>query len=123
MAYNNIEYGFRVGNASLIDDRLVLSKADMRAVSDVRMPDKYFALCSDDNCIYVYSKLNEKQTGSNDTGRFRLYTTAEDVDLPVVDVLMNLKDNKFESIVEDKKAKINLPFTIKDGKICAIFEG
>lgn len=120
MPYNNVEYGFRVGNASKIDDRLVLSKEEMRLISDIRMPNKYFALCSDDQKLYVYDVSNERLMGSNDTGRFRVYASAEDA--PVADIMMNLNNNEFESIVDNNVAKIDLPFTVKDGMICAVFD-
>lgn len=122
MAYNNIEYGFKIGNASVVDDRLVLTKLQMRDINDLRMPDVYFAVCADDSKLYVYNRKNEKLLGSNDTGRFRVYESATPVDVKVDDVQLNLHDNVLESVVEDKVAKLNLPFTVRDGKICAIFE-
>lgn len=59
--------GFVITTQEPIDNRLVMSKAQMRSVADERMPQHYFSLCSDDNRIYVYDKNN---TPSVETGKF-----------------------------------------------------
>jgi len=61
--------GFVVTTQEPIDFRLVLTKEQMRTTIDERMPDNYFALCPDDNCIYYYDKNN---TVDVQTGKFRL---------------------------------------------------
>lgn len=50
-----------------IDDTLVLSKAQMLAVSDAKMPEKYFAVCTDDGKFYTYDK---SATPNATTGKF-----------------------------------------------------
>lgn len=62
--------GFTVTTKEPIDSRLVLTKAEMAAMLKGRMPASYFALCSDDGKLYLYSEANEKLA---DIGRFRLY--------------------------------------------------
>ena len=50
-----------------IDETLVLTKAEMLAINDSVMPNKYFALCSDDDKMYLYDK---SATPSAETGKF-----------------------------------------------------
>lgn len=50
-----------------IDDKFVLSKEEMLAVSDTVMPEKYFSVCTDDGKLYVYDK---SATASAETGKF-----------------------------------------------------
>lgn len=69
MALINVSTGFHIGSPVAIDDRLVLSKENMRTIEDGLMPDIYFALCRDDNKIYVYKRTN---TIDSKTGRFRI---------------------------------------------------
>lgn len=83
-----------------IDDKFVLSKAEMLAVSDTVMPEKYFAVCTDDGKLYVYDK---NATASAETGKFSVveggggggsidaYTKAE------TDALLDAKQDTLES--------------------------
>ena len=64
----NIPSAFNLGAAVPIDTRLVLTKAQMKAMNDNTMPSVYFALCSDDNAFYLYSKNN---TVDANLGKFR----------------------------------------------------
>lgn len=70
----SLPQGFKVGTAEAIDSRLVLSKNEMLTVKDSLMPQIYFALCKDDNLIYIYNKANEVDL---ETGKFRLYNSTE----------------------------------------------
>lgn len=120
MAFNNIEYGFRVGTSVPIDDRFMLTKEEMRDMSDLRMPESYFAVCLNDNKLYVYRKNNERLIGPEDTGRFRIATPDDHV---TSDVLVNLRNNRMESVIDAQGiANIKLPFTVQDGMVCAVFE-
>lgn len=65
----NIMAPFKRGGAFPIDDTLVLSKAEMLAVNDNTMPDKYFCVCSDNGKFYVYDK---SAAPSAETGKYRL---------------------------------------------------
>lgn len=69
----HIPYPFEVLSQAPIDVRLVLSKAEMKAVVSARMPDVYVAVCTDDGNLYVYNKENTKD---DETGKFRLYKSA-----------------------------------------------
>lgn len=69
----NLPQGFKVGAAEAVDARLILSKAEMKNTKDSLMPSFYFAVCSDDGKLYIYSKSNEV---NEDTGKFRVYGTS-----------------------------------------------
>ena len=82
----NVNAGFAVGAGVPIDERLVLTQAEMLAINENTMPDVYFATCKDDGKLYLYNKNNS----FNDiTGYFSLYEsqpyidsiTQEDIDL------------------------------------------
>ena len=66
--------GFQVSSAAPIDTRILLSKAEILEISkkgsikSLLMPDTYFAVCSTDDQLYVWDKLNEIDPV---TGRFR----------------------------------------------------
>lgn len=66
----NFPNGFRITSQEPIDIRLVLTKAEMKATVDARMPETYMAVCKDDGQLYIY-----KSTNSVDevTGKFRIY--------------------------------------------------
>lgn len=59
--------GFERTAGFALDSTFVLTKAQMLAINDDNMPPKYFALCSDDNKMYVYDKA---ATPSAETGKF-----------------------------------------------------
>lgn len=60
---------FQLTSNEPIDTRLILTKNEMRAINDERMPDLYFTICSDDNQLYIY---NKSSTASGDLGKFNL---------------------------------------------------
>lgn len=66
----NIGAPFKRGGAFPIDETLVLTKAEMLAINDNTMPDKYFCICSDDGKLYMYDKT---ATPSAETGKYKLY--------------------------------------------------
>lgn len=75
----NFPTGFNTTSNEPIDSRLILTKAQMyNAHIDLAMPDTYFAICSDDDRIYIYKSSNSVDTY---TGKFRLLTK----NLPVTD--------------------------------------
>ena len=63
-----VNAGFAVGAGVPIDERLVLTKAEMLAINENTMPDVYFATCKDDGKFYVFNKSN---TTSETTGKFK----------------------------------------------------
>ena len=64
----NFPNGFIITSQEPIDSRIVLTKAEMAAMKKARMPQVYFAVCSDDSKIYIYNAENEVDPT---TGRFR----------------------------------------------------
>lgn len=56
-----------------VDDRLVLTKAQMLSMKKSGMPEVYFALCSEDGQMYSYDKSNEP---SDETGYFKKMTSS-----------------------------------------------
>lgn len=65
-----ISQGFTRRGDFAIDDTLTLTKAEMLAMDDDLMPDKYFTICQDDGKIYLY---NKEGTPSATTGKFKLF--------------------------------------------------
>lgn len=63
----NISNEFHRTSTNPIDDSLTLTKAQMLAISDNIMPNKYFTICQDDGYIYLYDK---SATASLTTGKF-----------------------------------------------------
>ena len=79
--------GFKLATRESVDNRIILTKAEMVAVNDNQMPDVYFAVCKDDLMLYIYQKSIEP---SIETGKFRPYSSAKiesitvnGVDLPI----------------------------------------
>lgn len=50
-----------------VDDKFVLTRAEMLNMNDASMPDKYFAVCKDDSKFYIYDK---SATPNSVTGKF-----------------------------------------------------
>ena len=73
---------FLIQKAFPVDTRLVLSKKEMREISDSYLPDTYFALCKDEGHFYLYNKSNELDPI---TGKFRLITEAVEVTIQALD--------------------------------------
>lgn len=78
MAYTNFKNGFNVQTASAIDQRILLTKAEMlRESSDetslFMLPDAYFAICSDDGNLYLY---NVDNVPNSVTGKFKIIDEA-----------------------------------------------
>ena len=85
--------GLKVSSSEPIDTRILLTKEEMKNINQNIMPDIYFALCKDDEKLYLYNKNNS----FNDiTGYFSLYEsqayvdsiTQEDIDL----IIANIKE-------------------------------
>lgn len=70
----NINTGFNI-SGSPIDDRFVLTQAEMRDMPDSRMPDVYIALCEDDDNLYIYKKDNDVDPY---TGKYKLYAVLDE---------------------------------------------
>ena len=72
--------GFSIGSKDLIYDKFVLTKEQMLNIHENTYPDQFFALCSDNDSLYVF---NVNNTPNATTGKFVQYSsgTGEDVDL------------------------------------------
>lgn len=60
--------GFQITTREPIDNRIVLTKEQMAATKKGGMPMNYFALCSDDNKLYIF---NSNFEADPEIGRFR----------------------------------------------------
>lgn len=86
MAYTSFRNGFKITSAAAIDERIVLTKAEMKSAEDkLSLPDVYFAFCSEDGKLYVYNKNN---ANDETTGRFRIID-----DLITFDTTPQAKEN------------------------------
>lgn len=74
----NVSQSFKRTAGVPIDNDLILSKAQMLAMDDNSMPEKYFAVCKDDGKLYVYDKSAEPNSV---TGKYNLATGDESVEL------------------------------------------
>ena len=77
----NLGTGFSIGSKDLIYDKFVLTKEEMMNINENTYPDQFFALCSDDDCMYTFNISNPVNA---ETGKFRIVVgsgTGEDVDL------------------------------------------
>ena len=72
--------GFSIGSKDLIYDKFVLTKDEMLNINENTYPDQFFALCSDNDSLYVFNVNNIPNT---ETGKFIQYSsgTGEDIDL------------------------------------------
>ena len=72
--------GFSIGSKDLIYDKFVLTKDEMMNINENTYPDQFFALCSDDDCMYTFNISNPVNA---ETGKFRVVvgSGAGDVDL------------------------------------------
>ena len=73
--------GFSICSKDLIYDKFVLTKEEMLNINENTYPDQFFALCSDDDCMYTFNISNPVNA---ETGKFRIEVgsgTGEDVDL------------------------------------------
>ena len=72
--------GFSIGSKDLIYDKFVLTKDEMLNIHENTYPDQFFALCSDNDSLYVF---NVNNTPNTETGKFVQYSsgTSGDVDL------------------------------------------
>ena len=77
----NLATGFSICSKDLIYDKFVLTKEEMLNINENTYPDQFFALCSDDDCMYTFNISNPVNA---ETGKFRIVVgsgTGEDVDL------------------------------------------
>ena len=66
----NVSQPFHRTTAKPIDDSMLLTLAEMRAVNDNVMPDHYFTICKDDGSLYLYHKSATPSPGSGKFTKF-----------------------------------------------------
>ncbi len=90
--------------AAPVDTRLILSKKEMREMSDNFLPNIYFALCKNDGHFYLYNKDLEP---NEETGKYRL----------IADSITYILEPDIEGKVAEAIEKENI-----DGKIATAIE-
>lgn len=84
MAGIPLGFDFNRTSPNPIDSSMVLSKAEMLAIEDNKMPDVYFAVCKEDKQMYIYDK---SATPNVTTGKFSVlspgttYTAGDGIDI------------------------------------------
>ena len=93
----SIVQGFKLLTRDAVDNRILLTKSEMKSINDSQMPDKYFAICKDDGKLYLYDKsrvldASDEVEDGEDTGKFTLFSagTIESISIngkriPIVD--------------------------------------
>lgn len=88
MAYISFNSGFKIGSRSAIDERILLTKAQMKTAHEKYMlPNQYFCVCLDDGKFYLYSADNELDA---ELGKYR----------PLEDTI-DFKSEEFKKNFED----------------------
>lgn len=87
---------FTLGAAVPVDDRDLITKADMLTINDNVWPDHKLTVCSDDGKVYLYSKSNESDP---ETGKFRLFSTDLSSCLEKVNVLPTATADNLNTVV------------------------
>ena len=111
--YINFIGGFNVGTKSAIDQRIILTKAEMLAVSNgssYSVPDIYFALCSDDHRFYLYASKDVNHPWSVETGYY--HPLEEFIDFNVTEKAKE----QIEAAVDNSTTVSNLT-TVIDGTV------
>ena len=88
----NVPQGFSVTANEAIDNRIVMTKKQMKNVKDAWMPQVYFAICSEidsesgQHALYIYRKNRPVSEISPVTGKFMRYSGnyADLVGLPTI---------------------------------------
>lgn len=75
MAGISIGMPFSPSGTFPVDGRLVLTRAEMLATDDTKMPDVYFAVCKNDGLMYVY---NKNATPNAETGKYTVSSGTSD---------------------------------------------
>jgi len=83
--------GFRVSTRDAVDNRLLLTKAEMRTVKDTQMPEKYFTICKDDGMLYLYDK---SATAGAETGKFTQFSSSKIESISVNGQVLPIDTNK-----------------------------
>lgn len=90
MAGIKVGLSFERTGAFAIDEAMVLTKAQMLAIDDSKMPDTYFAVCTEDSKFYIYDK---NATPNAETGKFSLYAGSGEYDDTAVKSRLSALEN------------------------------
>lgn len=63
----NLPSGLNITTIEAVDSRILLTKEQMKNITDAKMPEKYFCICLDDSNLYIY---NKSATPNEVTGKF-----------------------------------------------------
>lgn len=96
----NVSQSFHRTSSNAVDDTLTLTKAEMLAVNDNLMPDKYLTVCQDDGFIYLYDK---SATPNSTTGKFTKFESGSGG----ASALNDLTDVTISSAAQDQILKYN----------------
>ena len=78
--------GFKVNNNESVDNRIVLTKTQMKTFNDVNLPDVYFAICkgeTDDDTdpdigkMFLYNKNNDVDESNDSLKEIRNFLITE----------------------------------------------
>lgn len=96
-----------------IDQTFALTKAEMKAVDDKTMPEKYFTICQEDGKIYLYDKT---MAVDDNTGKFRVFEGGNGNVSPDVSWtdIKNLPDFKNVATSGDYNDLTNQPTTLAE---------
>ena len=108
----NISQAFHRTSANAVDDTLTLTKAQMLAINDNLMPDKYLTVCQDDGYIYLYSKAN---TVDPTSGTFRKFEGGGGGGITVDDAISAVSENPVQNKVI--KAALDTKADLVSGKV------
>lgn len=110
----NVASGFYVGASLSIDERFVLTKAQMKDMNENLIPDVYFCVCSDDGKLYIYNKNN---TVDKNLGKYRAFESSSvNQDIEIDDsyiYALTLNDGTTQNLACDKITQINGEETIE----------
>lgn len=96
----SVSQAFKRTSANPVDETLALTKAEMLAVNDNLMPEKYLTVCQDDGFIYLYDK---SATPNSTTGKFTKFEGGSGG----ASALNDLTDVTISSAAQDQILKYN----------------
>lgn len=110
MAYTQFRNGFKVTTEAAIDERIILTKAQMlTAEDDYSLPPVYLCICPEDGKLYLY---NVNNVPNNDIGKFRL-----------IDNVINFESEEVKENIEPVIAESPTIQNIKDEMENFIIDG
>lgn len=112
--------GFRIPSREPVDERLVLTKEQMKAVDAKKMPDLYMVLCKDDKRFYLYDKESEPD---EDLGHYRPLEDSFDFSSPEAAAAINEAVDNAPAITELENNKADKDTTYTKTEVDGALEG